>query len=46
MFVCFVCLMVFNATFNQQYFSYTVVVSFIGGRNQWTGENHHPVASH
>ena len=30
----------------QQYFSYIVVVSFIGGGNQSTGENHRPVASH
>jgi hypothetical protein len=32
----FVCLMVFNATFNdfQQYFSYIVAVSFIGGGNR------------
>jgi hypothetical protein len=29
-----------------QWVFYTVVVSFIGGRNQRTGENHHHVASH
>jgi hypothetical protein len=28
--------MMFNATFNQQYFSYIVVVSFIGGGNRST----------
>ena len=33
--------MVFNAT----YFSYIVVVSFIGGGNRNSGENHRPVAS-
>jgi hypothetical protein len=37
--------MVFNATF-KQYLSYYVVVSFIGGGNQSTRENHQPVASH
>jgi hypothetical protein len=30
----------------QQYISYIVTVSFIGRRNQSTGENHRPVASH
>jgi hypothetical protein len=29
----------------QQYFSYIVAVSFIGGGNQRTGENRRPVAS-
>jgi hypothetical protein len=29
----------------QQYFSYTVTVSFIGGGNGVPGENHRPVAS-
>ena len=30
----------------QQYFSYIVAVSFIGGGNRSTAENHRPVASH
>jgi hypothetical protein len=30
----------------QQYFSYIVTVSFIGGENWSTGENHRTVASH
>jgi hypothetical protein len=30
----------------QQYFSYIVAVSFIGGENWSTGENHQTVASH
>jgi hypothetical protein len=30
----------------QQYFSYIVMVSFIGAGNCSTGENHQPVASH
>jgi hypothetical protein len=30
----------------QQYFSYIVAVSFIGGGNQSTRQNHSPVASH
>jgi hypothetical protein len=30
----------------QQYFSYIVAVSFIGGGNGVHGENHPPVASH
>jgi hypothetical protein len=32
----------------QQYFSYIVAVSFIGGGNRstWRKENHRPVASH
>jgi hypothetical protein len=30
----------------QQYFSYIVAVSFIGGGNGGPGENHRPVASH
>jgi hypothetical protein len=30
----------------QQYFSYIVVVSFIGGGNQTAEGNHRPVASH
>ena len=30
----------------QKYFSYIVVVSFIGGRNRSTKRNHRPVASH
>jgi hypothetical protein len=30
----------------QQYFSYIVAVSFIGGENWSTGENHRTVASH
>jgi hypothetical protein len=34
--------MVFNTTF-QQYFSYNMAVSFIGGE---PGENHRPAASH
>ena len=29
-----------------QYFSYIVAISFIGGGNRRTGENHRPVASH
>jgi hypothetical protein len=38
--------MVFNATFNQ-YFSYIVAVSFIGGENRWTWRKPpKPVASH
>jgi hypothetical protein len=32
----FVCLVVFNATFKVQYFSYIVAVSFIGGGNRRT----------
>ena len=36
----FVCFMVFSANF-QQYFSYIVVVSYIGGG---PGENHRPAA--
>jgi hypothetical protein len=33
---------------HQQYFSYIVAVSFIGGGNRstWRKENHRPVASH
>jgi hypothetical protein len=38
--------MVFNATFNNQYFSCIVVISFIGGGNEVPRENHRPVASH
>jgi len=38
----FVSLMVFNAT-DQQYFSYIVAVSFIGGLNRRTRRNHQPV---
>ena len=30
----------------QQYFNYTMVVSFIGKGNQIPEENHRPVASH
>ena len=30
----------------QQYFSYIVAVSFIGGENGVPGENHRPAASH
>ena len=30
----------------QQYYSYIVTVSFIGGRNGVPGENHRPAASH
>jgi hypothetical protein len=30
----------------KQYFSYIVAVSFIGGENWSTGENHRTVASH
>ena len=30
----------------QQYFSYIVAVSFIGGGNRSTAENHRPVTSH
>ena len=30
----------------QQYFSYIVTVSFIGGEHRVRGENHRPVASH
>jgi hypothetical protein len=30
----------------QQYFSYIVVVSFIGGGNGVPGENHRPTVSH
>jgi hypothetical protein len=30
----------------QQYVSYIVAVSFIGGGNGGPGENHRPVASH
>jgi hypothetical protein len=30
----------------QQYFSYIVVVSFIGGGTGGPGENHRPVANH
>ena len=30
----------------QQYFSYIVAVSFIGGGNRSTPKNHRPVASH
>ena len=40
-----VCLMVFQQLF-QQFFSYVVVVSFIGGGNRGPGENHRPVSSH
>jgi hypothetical protein len=36
--------MVLNATL-KKYFSYIVAVSFIGGGNRRTGENHRPVAS-
>jgi len=32
--------MVFNATFNNEYFSCIVVVSFIDGGNRVPGENH------
>jgi hypothetical protein len=31
---------------NQQYFSYIVAVSFIGGRNRNAGETRQPVTSH
>ena len=41
LFVC--CLMVFNFNTIQQYFSYLVAISFIGGG---PGQNHRPVASH
>jgi hypothetical protein len=37
--------MVFYATF-KKYFSYIVAVSFIGGGNWSTEENHRPVTSH
>jgi hypothetical protein len=30
----------------QHYFSYIVVVNFIGGRNRSSWENHRPAASH
>ena len=32
--------------FNVTYFRYIVVLSFIGGGNRSTGENHRPAASH
>ena len=38
--------MVFSVTFNIIYFSYIVVVSFIGGRNQSAWKKHWPVASY
>ena len=38
--------MVLNTTFNNIYFSYIVAVSFIGGGNRVSEENHQPAASH
>ena len=42
----FVCLFDDVERHFQQYFSYIVAVSFLGGANRRIGENHRPVASH